>query len=54
MVIQTKWVYIAYGIIFDGAGTWKFGNDYPKNDVIFGVDISSSSHGDNHKSYFLC
>ena len=33
-----KWVYSGYGIAFDGAGLWNFGDDFAKNAVIFGVD----------------
>ena len=50
---KEKWVYSGYGIAFDGAGSWNFGNDFSKNDIIFSVDNSSSSHADNHKNNFL-
>ena len=43
---KEKWVYSAYGIAFDGKGEWSFGNDNAKNVIIFGVDVSSSSHAD--------
>ena len=32
---------IGYGIAFDGAVTWRFGNDYARNVTIFDVDNSS-------------
>ena len=41
------------GIAFNGAGSWKFGNDYAKNVVIFCVNDSSSSHTDISKNDFL-
>ena len=41
---KEKWVYSGYGIAFDEKGNWKFGNDFTRNVVIFGVDNSSSPH----------
>ena len=41
---EEKFVYSGYGILFDGKGSWSFGNDYAKNVVNFGVDNSSSSY----------
>ena len=49
---KSNYRYSGYGIAFDGAGSWNFGNDRIKNVVIFGVDNISSSHGDNHKINF--
>ena len=46
-------MYRSYGIAFDGADLWSFGNDILKNVVIFGADNSSSSHSDNDKNNFL-
>ena len=46
-------MYSGYRIAFDGKGTWRFGDDYARNVVIFGVDNSSSSHTDNQKNKFL-
>ena len=34
-------------------GSWRFGDDFARNVVIFGVDNSSSSHTDNRKNNFL-
>ena len=31
-------MYSGYGIAFDGARPWNFGNDFGKNAVIFDVD----------------
>ena len=45
-------MYRGYGIVFDGAGSWNFGNDFARNIVIFGVD-NSSLHADNYKNNFL-
>ena len=42
-----------YGIAFDVADSWNFGNDFAKNFEIFGVDNSSSIHADNHRNIFL-
>ena len=38
---KEKKVYCGYGIVFDGAGSWNFGNDLARNVVIFVVDNSS-------------
>ena len=38
---KEKMVYCGYGIVFDGAGSWNFGNDLTRNVVIFAVDNSS-------------
>ena len=38
---KEKKVYCSYGIVFDGAGSWNFGNDLARNVVIFVVDNSS-------------
>ena len=46
-------MYSGYGIAFDSAGSWNFGNDFARNFLIFGVDNSSSSHADNCKNNFL-
>ena len=48
-----KGIYCCYGITFDGAGLWNFGNDLARNVVIYGGDNSSSSHADNRKNNFL-
>ena len=50
---DVKWIYSGYGIAFDGAGSWNFGDDFLTNAVIFGVDNSSSSHAENLKNKFL-
>ena len=50
---KSKYMYSGYGIAFDGAGSWKFGNDFAWIVVIFGVDNSSASHNDNRKNNFL-
>ena len=42
-----------YGIAFDRAVSWSFGNDFARNNLIFGVKNSSSSHTDNRKNNFL-
>ena len=46
-------MYSSYRIVFDGAGSWSFGNHFARNVVIFAVDNSSSSHSDNRKNNFL-
>ena len=45
---KEKWVYSGYGLAFDGASWWNFGNDFANNVAIRGVRNSSSSHADNH------
>ena len=44
--------YSGYEITFGSAGSWSFRNDFARNAVIFGVDISSS-HFDNRKNNLL-
>ena len=39
--------------LIDGKVSWKFGNDFARNVVIFGVRKSSQYHIDNHKYNFL-
>ena len=46
-------MYSGYKITFDELGSWSFGNDFARNVITFGVNNSSSSHGDNHKNNFL-
>ena len=50
---KSKYLYSSYGIVFDGAGSWSSDNDLARNNVIFGVDESSSSHVDNCQNNFL-
>ena len=50
---KEKYVYIGYGIAFDGIGSWSFDSDFARNVVIFGIDNSSSSYTDNKKNDFL-
>ena len=51
---KEDWVYMAYGIAFVRAGSWNFDNELARINVIFGVDIiSSSSHTGNHKNNFF-
>ena len=50
---KEKYVFIGYGIAFDGKCDWSFGNDYARNVTIVGVDNSSSSQADNLKNNFL-
>ena len=51
---KQKWIYIGYGIAFDGNSTWSFANDYATNLLVFVVgNRSRSSHADKHNSTFL-
>ena len=50
---KEKWVYSGYGITFDSAGSWNFGNEFARNTVIFAVDNSSWSYTDNCTNNFL-
>ena len=38
---KSNYMYSGYEIAFDGAGLWKFGNDFTRNVAICGVDNSS-------------
>ena len=51
--IIKKWLCSVYGIGFNEAASWSFGNDSARNVINFGVDNSSSSHIDNDKDNFL-
>ena len=46
-----QYKYFGYGIGFDRKGFFSLGNETGTNAVIFGIDISSSSHIDNRKKY---
>ena len=45
--------YSVYGIGFDRKGSYSLGNEVRENVIVFGVDISSSSHIDNKKKDIL-
>ena len=46
-----KYKYSGYGIGFDRHGEFSFGNGLGKNCIIFGADLSSSSHANNKRKY---
>ena len=48
-----KYKYSGYGIGFDRHGEYSFGNELCRNCIIFGVDLSSSSHDNNKKNNIL-
>ena len=48
-----KYGYSGYGIGFDRETSFSFGNDFGKNVIIFGVDMSSSTKIDNRKKHIL-
>ena len=49
-----KYKYSWYGIGFDRKGEFSFGtNGYGRNCIIFGVDLSSSSHANNKKKILV-
>ena len=48
-----KYNYSGYGIEFDRHGKLSFGNGIGKNCIIFGEDLSSSSHANNKKNNIL-
>ena len=50
---KEKWVYSVCRIAINGKGTLRFGNDYAKNVIIFGVDNNSSSHTDKLQEQFF-
>ena len=41
-------VYSGYGTAFDSAGSWSFDNDFARNVVILGIDISVDFGLDNY------
>ena len=45
-----RYKYSGYGIGFDRHGEFSFGNGLGKNYIIFGADLSSSSHANNQKN----
>ena len=45
--------YYGYGIGSDRKGSYLIGNEVARNVIIFGVDMSSSSHIDNKKNDIL-
>ena len=48
-----RYKYSGYGIEFDRKGESSFGNGFGRNCMIFGADMSSSSHADNKKNNTL-
>ena len=48
-----KYKYSGYGIGFDRKGKFSLGNEFGRNCIIFGVDMSSSVHIDNKKKDIL-
>ena len=48
-----KYKYSGYGNGFDRHGEFSFGNGLGKNCIIFGTDLSSSSHANNKKNNIL-
>ena len=49
-----KYGYSGYGIGFDGRSSFSFvGGGFGENELIFGADMSSSSHIDNKKKDIL-
>ena len=48
-----KYGYSGYGIGFDRETSFSFGNEFGKNVIIFGVDMSSSRKIDNRKKDIL-
>ena len=48
-----KYKYSGYGIGFDRLGEFRFGNGPGRNCIIFGADLSSSSHANNKKNSIL-
>ena len=48
-----KYKYSGYGIGFDRKGFFSIGDEIGRNVIIFGVDVSSSSHIDNKKKDIL-
>ena len=53
MLIFDKYKYSEYGIGFDRRGEFSFGYGLGKNCIIFGADLSSSSHDNSKKNNIL-
>ena len=47
-----EYKYSGHRIGFDRKGQFSFGNEYGRNIIIFGVDMSSSAYVDNKKKIF--
>ena len=50
---KNKYVCSGYGITFNSAGPWSFGNDFVRSVITFGANNSLWYHSDNHKSNCL-
>ena len=48
-----QYKYSGYGIRFDRTGEFSFGNGFDRNCIIFGADLTNSSHANNRKSSIL-
>ena len=48
-----KYKYSGYGIGFDRGSEFSFGNGFGRNCIIFGADLSSSSHAKDEKNIIL-
>ena len=48
-----QYKYSGYGIGFDRKGEFSFGNGFGRSCIIFGADLSSSSHANNKKNNIL-
>ena len=48
-----QYKYSGYGTTFDRKGEFSFGNGFSRNCIIFGADVSSSSHANNRKNNIL-
>ena len=47
-----EYKYSGHRIGFDRKGQFSFGNEYGRNIIISGIDMSSSAHVDNKKKIF--
>ena len=48
-----RYEYSGYGIGFDRKGDFSIGDEIGRNVIMFGVDMSLSSHDDNEKKDIL-
>ena len=48
-----QYKYSGYGIGFDRGDEFRFGNGLGRNCIMFGADLSSSSHANNKKNNIL-
>ena len=51
-VVQSKFIYIGYGIAFAGPGSWSFWNIFAQNIDIFALDNNLSIKHESRETFF--